>query len=102
MNYIVISEFCVAPDGMKYDCLCLFDGVLSSDNSMVCFRRKAFLKSDTVAGLTKSLSLRLCYLRQFITEHTAQFKLRFLDIKRDFMNKSKMYCVTWSPGSATR
>ena len=43
-------EFCVA----KYDCLCLFDGVLSLHNRMVCFRRKAFLKSDTVAGLTRS------------------------------------------------
>ena len=57
MNYIVISVFCVAPGVMKYDCLFLFDGVLSSDNHMVCFRHKAFLKSDTLAGLTTSVAL---------------------------------------------
>jgi hypothetical protein len=44
---------------MKYDCLCLFDGILSSDNRMVCFRHKAFSKSDTMAGLTRSQSLIL-------------------------------------------
>jgi hypothetical protein len=60
MNYIVISEFCVAPGRLNYDGLCLFDGVLSSDNSMVCFRRKAFLKSDTLAGLTTSIALIWC------------------------------------------
>jgi hypothetical protein len=60
MNYIVISEFCVAPGGMKIDSLCLLDGVLFSDNSMVCFHRKAFLKSDTVAGLTRSKALCTC------------------------------------------
>ena len=32
----------------------LFDGVLSSDNRMVYFRREAFLKSDTVARLTRN------------------------------------------------
>ena len=60
MNYIFISEFCVAPGGLNYDCLCLFDGVLSSDNCMVCFRCKAFLKSDTLAGLTTSVTLIWC------------------------------------------
>ena len=40
--------------------MCLFDGVLSSDNSMVCFRGKNVLKSDTVAGLTRSSSLNRC------------------------------------------
>jgi hypothetical protein len=49
-----------APGGLKYDCLCLFDRVLSSDNSMVCYRRKAFLKSDTVARLTRSKDLIWC------------------------------------------
>jgi hypothetical protein len=34
-----------------------YGGVLSSDNRMVCFRRKAFLKSDTAAGLTRSSAL---------------------------------------------
>ena len=61
MNYIVISGFRVGPGGWNYDCLCLFDGVLSSDNSMVCFRRKAFLKSDTLAGLTTSVALIWLY-----------------------------------------
>ena len=57
MNYIFISAFCVAPGGLKYDGLCLFAGVLSSDNSIICFRRKAFLKSDTLAGFTTSVAL---------------------------------------------
>ena len=60
MNYRVISEFRVVPGRLNYDCLCLFDGVLSSDNSMVCFRRKAFLKSDMLAGLTTSVALFWC------------------------------------------
>ena len=60
MNYIFISEFRVMPGGLNYDCLSLFDGVLSSDNSMVCFLRKAFLKSDTLAGLTTSVDLIWC------------------------------------------
>jgi hypothetical protein len=57
MNYIFISKFRVVPGGLNYDCLSLFDGVLSSDNSMVFFRRKAFLKSDMLAGLTTSVAL---------------------------------------------
>jgi hypothetical protein len=40
--------------------MCLFDGALSSDNGMVCFRRTAFLNSDTVAGLTRSKALIWC------------------------------------------
>ena len=40
--------------------MCLFDRVLSSDNRMVCFRCKAFLKSDTVAGLTRNKALIWC------------------------------------------
>ena len=35
----------------------LFTMVLSSDNSIVCFRRKAFLKSDTLAGFTTRVAL---------------------------------------------
>ena len=38
----------------------LYDGALFSDNRMVCFRRKAFLKSDTAAGLTRSEALFWC------------------------------------------
>jgi hypothetical protein len=38
----------------------LFDGVLSSDNSMVCFCCKAFLKSDMLAGLTTGVALIWC------------------------------------------
>ena len=40
--------------------MCMFAGVLSSDNSMVCFRHKVFLKSDTVAGLRRSSYLNPC------------------------------------------
>ena len=47
MNYIFISAFCVAPGGLKNACQCLFTVVLS-DNSIVCFRRKAFLKSGWI------------------------------------------------------
>jgi hypothetical protein len=57
MNYIFISAFCVAAGGLKYDGLYLFAWVLSSDNSIVCFRRKAFLKYDILAGFTTSVAL---------------------------------------------
>jgi hypothetical protein len=57
MNYIFISTFCVAPAGLKYASLSLFTMVPSSDNSIVCFRRKAFLKSDMLAGFTTSVAL---------------------------------------------
>ena len=42
------------PAWLKYVFHAFVCGALSSDNGMVCFRRKAFLKSDTAAGLTKS------------------------------------------------
>ena len=37
--------------------LCLLMEVLSSDNSIVCFRQKAFLKSDMLAGFTTRVAL---------------------------------------------
>jgi hypothetical protein len=49
--------FCVAPGGLKYDGMCLFAWVLSSDHSIVCFRRKVFLKSDNLAGFTTGVAL---------------------------------------------
>ena len=61
MNYIFISAFCVAPTGLKYASSLLLKEVLSSEKSIVCFRRNAFLKSDTLAGFTTSLAL-ICYL----------------------------------------
>jgi hypothetical protein len=54
MNYIVISDLCVAPGWLKYDYHVFVCGALSSDNRMVCFCGKAFLKSDTADGLTRS------------------------------------------------
>ena len=57
MIYIFISVFCVAPAGLKYASLSLFTEVLSSDNSIVCFRRKAFLKSDMLAGFITRVAL---------------------------------------------
>ena len=39
-------------------CFFFLNRALSSDNRMVCFRRKSFLKFDTAAGLTRSSSLR--------------------------------------------
>jgi hypothetical protein len=42
---------------LKYATLSLFTVVLSSDNSFLCFRRKAFLKSDMLAGFTTSVAL---------------------------------------------
>ena len=44
-------SFVLCLAGWNMIVMCLF-GVLASDNRMVCFCRKAFLKSDTVAGLT--------------------------------------------------
>ena len=55
---IFIFAFCVTPAGLKY---LLFTEVLSSDNSIVCFRRKALLKPDMLAGFTTSVAL-ICYL----------------------------------------
>ena len=57
MIYIFISAFCVAAAGLKYATLPLFTVVLSSDNSILCFCRKAFLKSDMLAGFTTSVDL---------------------------------------------
>ena len=51
MIYIFISEICF---------LSLFTEVLPSDNSIVCFRRKAFLKSDMLAGFTTRVALIWC------------------------------------------
>ena len=45
MIYIFISAFCVESAELKYATLLLFTVVLSSDTSILCFRRKAFLKS---------------------------------------------------------
>jgi hypothetical protein len=57
MIYIIISAFCVATAGLKYASLSLFTEVLPSENSIVCFRRKAFLKSDMLAGFTTRVAL---------------------------------------------
>ena len=58
---LILSLFLtfVTPTWLK--CLyAIVSGVLSSDNCMVCFRHKAFLKSDTAAGLTRSSYLSRC------------------------------------------
>ena len=52
--YIAISDFCVAPAWLENVFHGFVCGALSSDNRMVCFSHKAFLKSDTAAGLTRS------------------------------------------------
>ena len=39
-----ISEFCVVPAGLKYASLSLFTVVLSSDNSILCFRPKSLFE----------------------------------------------------------
>jgi hypothetical protein len=44
----------VAPAWLKYVFHVFVCGALSSDDRMVCFRHKAFLKCDTAAGLTRS------------------------------------------------
>ena len=61
MNYICISAFGVAPAGLKYAFSLLFIMVLSSGNSIVCFRWKNFLKSDMLTGFTTSVAL-ICYV----------------------------------------
>jgi hypothetical protein len=55
-----ISAFCVTPAELKYATLSLFT-VVASDNSILCFRRKVFLKSDMLAGFTTSVAL-ICSL----------------------------------------
>jgi hypothetical protein len=52
--FIAISDFCDAADGLDNVFNAFVCGVLSSDNCMVRFCRKAFLKSDKAAGLTRS------------------------------------------------
>ena len=50
--------FCVLCHACKVEiCSSLFTMALASDNSIVCFRRKAFLKSDMLAGFTTSVAL---------------------------------------------
>ena len=50
----LLTEARVTPACLKYVFHAFVCGARSADNRMVCFRRKAFLKSDTVAGLTRS------------------------------------------------
>ena len=54
-----IFYFCVLCSACRVEILflSLFTVVLSSDNSFICFRRKAFLKSDMLAGFTTSVAL---------------------------------------------
>ena len=54
--FIAISDFRDASASLENVCNAFVCGVLSSDNHMVCFRRKAVLKFDKVAGLTRSYS----------------------------------------------
>jgi hypothetical protein len=50
--FITISDFGDASAGLENVFNAFVCGALSSDNHMVCFHRKAFLKSDKAAGLT--------------------------------------------------
>jgi hypothetical protein len=58
-NACFIFYFCVLCSALRVEIcypLCLLV-VLSSDNSFLCFRQKAFLKSDMLAGFTMSVAL---------------------------------------------
>jgi hypothetical protein len=57
---MAISDFCDASACLKNVCNAFVSGVLSSDNRMVCFCRKAFLTSDKAAGLTRSYAFKQC------------------------------------------
>jgi hypothetical protein len=52
--YITISDIRGAPAWLKNVFHAFVCGALSSDNRMVCFCSKAFLKYDTSAGLTRN------------------------------------------------
>jgi uncharacterized membrane protein len=52
--FIAISDFCDASAGLGNVFYAGVYGALSSDNRMVCFHRKAFLKADKAVGLTRS------------------------------------------------
>jgi hypothetical protein len=53
-DFIAISDFHDA-SALVGKCVYAFVcGALSSDNHMVCFHRKTFLKSDKATGLTSS------------------------------------------------
>ena len=51
--FSVISNLCGTSAGLKNVFNAGVSGALSSDNCMVCFRRKAFSKSDNAVGLTR-------------------------------------------------
>ena len=63
-KWLILSLFltCVTPllGWLLFVMICLLGAVLRKLVCMVCFRRKAFLKSDTVVGLTRSSSLNRC------------------------------------------
>jgi hypothetical protein len=52
--FFAISDFCNASAGLENVFNAGVCGALSSDNRMVCFCRKAFLKSDKVVELTRN------------------------------------------------
>ena len=52
--FIAISDFRDTSAWLENVCNACVRGAVSSDNRMVCVRRKAFLKSDEAAGLTRS------------------------------------------------
>ena len=60
IHYIAISDFQGTPAWLKYVFHTYVCRALSSDNRMVCFRRKAFLKSDS-GWINKKISFILMY-----------------------------------------
>ena len=52
-----ISAFCVAPATLAPMFTAGEDGCRLSDNSFICFHRKAFLKSDMLARFTTNVAI---------------------------------------------
>ena len=62
MKSFKILLFCDTSPSLENSCMFFCDLALTKHNCKVCFRRKAFLKSDTVAGKIRILYLKWCII----------------------------------------
>ena len=74
INLNAISEFCDTSPSLENGCMFFCDLALTKHNHMVCFRRKAVLKSDTAVALRRILSVFVCLtLVSFINVYDEYF-----------------------------
>ena len=97
IEFNVTSVFCDTSPSLENGCMFFCDLALTKHNHMVCFRRKAFLTSDTAVALRRSLSLIVCLtLVSFINVYYEYFcNLMWLsalspDVLEAFLNMAPM------------